>query len=168
MSRAEVRVDLLPVHLPSAVRVPAPLHLTRALVWHALVGRDSLVEEQTPLALDDRAPEVHRLARCAGLLVLHGGCRVEMQRIRRLGDGVTPAVVDDVSLVIVKLGCASGSGDLMVVVVRTVLLIVGCDVVVAVDWAIVVMEVVHKRCLRVCDRELLHRRPLEHCRYLLR
>lgn len=79
VSSAEVRVDLLPVHLPGAVRAPAPLHLTRAVVRHVLVGGDALVEEQTSLALHDRASEGNRLARCAGLLVPGAGVGVDLQ-----------------------------------------------------------------------------------------
>lgn len=126
--RAEVRVYPLPVHLPSAVHVLAPLHLARAVVRHVLVGGDSLVEEQTTLALDERAPEGDRLARCAGPLALWGRAGVEMQCLHRLGDCITPAVVEDMSLVIMGVEYVGGIGGLVVAVVGVVMLVVGCDV----------------------------------------
>lgn len=162
MSRAEVRVDLLPIHLPSAVFDPAPLHLARAVVRYMLVGGESLVEEQTSLALHYRASERDRLARCAGLLVRGSVAGVEMQRGHRLGDTIKPAVVDDVSLVVVRKDGVRGIGGLTIAVVRVILLVVGCDVLPAVDWAVTVMKVVHDGRLAIGPSKLLHCRHLLH------
>lgn len=166
MSRAEVRVDLLPIHLPSAMLSPAPLHLTRAVVQHMLVGGDSLVEEQTSLALHDRASERDRLARCAGPFSGGSVAEVGMQRVHGLVDRVKPAVVDDMSLVIVCKDGVRGVGGLAVAVVRVVLLVVGCDILPAVDWVVIVMEVVLNLCSTIGSKKrwngghLLHQRLL--------
>lgn len=154
MSRAEARVDLLPIHLPSAVLGPAPLHLTRTVVRHMLVGGDSLVEEETSLALHDRASERDRLARCAGLFDGGSAAGVGMQRVHRLGDRIKPAVLDDVSLIIVRKDGVRGVGALAIAVVREILLVVGCDVLSAVDWVVTVTEAVHNRCSAIGSRRL--------------
>lgn len=119
-----------------------------------LVGGDSLVEEQASLALHNRASERDRLARCAGLFVGGNVAGVEMQRVHRLGDRVKPAVVDDVSLVIVREYGVRGIGGLTIAVVRVILLVVGCDVLPAVDWAVNVMEVAYNRCSTIGFRKL--------------
>lgn len=100
-----------------------------------LVGGDALFEEQTPLALDQRPAEGDRLARwCHGLPLVPGaGAGVGMQGVHRLGDGVTPAIVDDVLLVVVGVDCVGGISGLLVVVICVVLLLVGCDILSAVD-----------------------------------
>lgn len=127
-----------------------------------LVGGESLVEEQTSLALHYRASERDRLARCAGLLVRGSVAGVEMQRVHRLGDIIKPAVADDVSLVVVRKDGVRGIGGLTIAVVRVILLVVGCDVLPAIDWAVIVMKVVHNRCLAINPSKLLHCRHLLH------
>lgn len=85
-----------------------------------------------------------------------------MQPVHRLGDRIKPAVVDDVSLVVVRKDGVRGIGGLTIAVVRVILLIVGCDVLPAVDWAVTVMKVVHNRCLAIGPSKLLHCRHLLH------
>lgn len=132
-----------------------------------LVGGESLVEEQTSLALHYRASERDRLARCAGLLVRGSVAGVEMQRVHRLGDRIKPAVVDDVSLVVVRKDGVRGIGGLTIAVVRVILLVVGCDILPAVDWVATVMEVVHNRYWTMGSRKLWNDRQLLHERVLV-
>lgn len=90
-----------------------------------------------------------------------------MQCVHRLGDRIKPAIVDEVSLVVVRVDCVRDIGDLAVAVVRAVLMVVGCDILPAVDWAVIIMEVVHSLCLAIGSRKLWHCRPLLHCMHLL-
>lgn len=85
-----------------------------------------------------------------------------MQRVHRLGDRVKPAIVDEVSLIIVRKDRVRGVVGLAIAVVRVILLVVGCDVLPAVDWAVTVMKVVHNRCLTIGPSKLLHCRHLLH------
>lgn len=157
MVGTKVRVDPIAVDLPSTVFSATPLDLTGAVVNHVLVGADGLADEQASLALDAGPAEGDGLAWGAVWLILalpvRRGDVSDLSCVDGLGGGVSSADADVVVLVVVCVILGRRVDCLMEAAVDVVPLIICGDVLSTINWAVVVVEVVHDWC-RVLDLKL--------------